>query len=311
MEAVRTVPEISLGGRAGACPLCGAPDPARRPVLVLQTDPLVQLVECRRCHAQSADRMPTDAFLRALYDPRSYRSSLVSETALARRCARSVVSGARFDRDRTLSILDYGGAQGALSSAVRDALIEGGHRGEIRCTIVDIYPANAAPHQRFVDPETFESSAELHDVILASAVLEHLVEPAATIRCLLARAADGALFYARTPWDSPLARVVPGYRVKWPRHLHDLGPDFWEGFMERHGSSGSVVFSRPSIVETSLRSSPMRTVVAHLAKIPARIEQRIRGIGPARTGRLWRFVGGWEVLIRVGRAGSAQPRSIR
>lgn len=310
MDAAFSVPETALGERADSCPLCGSRDPSRRPVLILQADPLVRLVECRTCGAQSADRIPSQAYLSALYDPRTYRSSLVSEAGLARRCARFIADGARFDADRALSILDFGGSQGALSTAIRDAFLRDGHRGEIRSTVVDIHPGRDTTHQRFLDPTGFEASRERHDVILASAVLEHLPDPASTIRSLLARAASGSIFYARTPWDSPLELLVPGYRVKWPRHLHDLGPDFWEGFMERYGVSGHLIASRPSIVETSFRSAPLRTAMAHLAKLPARLEQAIRSDATARKGRVWRLVGGWEVLIRIDRAPSAGTGSI-
>lgn len=65
------------------------------------------------------------------------------------------------------------------------------------------------------------------------------------------------------------------------------------------GVSGELLVSRPSIVETSFREAPLRTALAHLSKAPARLENVLRRRGPGPSDRLWRLVGGWEVLIRL------------
>jgi len=294
------VPEEALSDRIETCPVCRDPDASRKPVVRLQIDPVVDLLECSSCSAQSADRMPNAGFLSALYDPAHYRSSLVSGAGLSERCARSIAREARFDPDRPLSIVDYGGSDGSLSRALRRELLVRGHRGDVRSTVVDLHPRGDSPHQRFIDPERFAKSGDRYDLLLASAVLEHLTHPAATIRSLLDHAAPASLFYARTPWDSPLQRVVPGYRVKWPNHLHDMGPAFWPRFMNVFGVSGEIVVSRPSIVETTFGDSPGRTLFAHLAKIPARLEGIVFPSRARDGARFWRLVGGWEVLIRIG-----------
>ncbi len=294
-----SVPEEALASRVGTCPICCRRAENRRTIVRLQSQPVVELVECPFCAAQSADRFPLPEFLTALYDPTFYRSSLVSGPGLSARCARSILRATRFDSHRPVSILDYGGSDGTLSQALRRELLANGHRGDVRSTVVDLHPREDTPHQRFIDPARFEKSSEHYDLLLASAVLEHLASPAATIRALLDHAAPDSYFYARTPWDSPLQRVVPGYRVKWPRHLHDMGPAFWERFMTVFGVSGELLVSRPSIVETSFRDAPVRTLAAHLSKIPARIESSLFRDKSSSRERVWKLVGGWEVLIRL------------
>ncbi len=292
------IPEEALSSRSASCPLCGQTG-ERRPILDLQVEPRVELVECRACRGLSADRMPDPELLARFYEPTHYRSSLVSQAGLSRRCARAILRGMRLERDRPISILDYGGSDGALSRAIRHELLVSGHRGDVESTVVDLHPREDSPHQRFIDPERFEKSTDRHDLLLASAVLEHLPSPAGAIRSLIGSARPDAFLYARTPWDAPLQRLAPGYRVKWPRHLHDMGPAFWERFMTVFGVSGELLVSRPSIVETSFREAPMRTALAHLSKAPARLENVLRRRGPETSDRLWRLVGGWEVLIRL------------
>lgn len=292
------VPDLALGDRIDECPLCRAPGSARHPVIRLQDAPAVDLLDCSRCGAMSADRMPTPEFLSSLYDPQTYRSSLVSEAGISRRCARAIIVHSSFHPDRPVSILDYGGSDGSLSTEIRTALIGRGHRAKVVSTVVDLHPRSDGPHQRWLTPSAFEASPDRYDLILASAVLEHLPDPAATLRSLIGRAAHGALFYGRTPWDGPLHLAVPGYRVKWPRHLHDMGADFWERFIGLFGVRGTLIMSRPSIVETSFRRAPLRTALAHLAKAPGRFENIVRPHRSMHDRRVWRYVGGWEVMIR-------------
>jgi SAM-dependent methyltransferase len=135
------------------------------------------------------------------------------------------------------------------------------------------------------------------DLIIASAVLEHLPKPVPTLIDLLGRLAPGGTFYARTPYVVPVMRVARRVRVPFdftfPAHLHDLGQPFWDGLLDwlplREGSIGLThVSSRPSPLETSLRSHPIRTAAAALLKAPWRV------LGPRYS-----LVGGWETVYRA------------
>ena len=76
-------------------------------------------------------------------------------------------------------------------------------------------------------------------------------------------------------------------------------PAFWAGFMKTFGVAGEIVASRPSIVETTFRDAPGRTLFAHLAKAPAHLEGLVLGKWARERARFWQLVGGWEVLIRI------------
>ena len=288
------VPEEHLGPTFEACPLCGF-EGERTPEIVLQDAPEVWMRRCPRCHASCADRFPDDAFLAKLYDPSHYSSPLSAQDHISARCAERIL--AYFDPapDAELELVDYGGNRGTLVRVLRDALLARGHRGRIRGTVVDLFPAAGDDAVRFITPEQFAAESTRYDLVLASAVLEHLTNMPDVVRQLLAVARDGAIFYARTPYDVPLAKLGVGYPVRWPRHLYDLGPAFWSGFLDVFDAPGDVLVSRPSLVETSLQQSPGRTVAAHVLKFPARLEVRFLG----RRVPWWRWVGGWEMVARL------------
>ncbi len=295
-----TVPESHLEPPHDVCPACSAWD-SRSAIGHLQRAPDVALLACRACHASSAERFPDAAFLKSLYAPDHYASDLLSSQHGARRCARHIASRLPLRPDRDLRVLDYGGSDGSLSRALETELRGRGHRGALEFTVVDHFvDERHADGIRFLDVEAFAGLTESFEVVLASAVLEHLPDLPGTARRLLARCAPGGHFYARTPYEEPLARLVPGYRIRWPRHLHDLGPGFWAGFLERLGFAGETLRSAPSVVESDLASRPLRTLVAHALKAPGRLEAALWRERVATTGRVfWPWVGGWEVVLRV------------
>ncbi len=299
--AVQRVPDDHLSAPSEGCTICGSEAP-RRPVLLLQRSPDVALLACGECRALSASRLPDAAFLKQLYAPSEYASDLLSARAAVRSAARHIVRHAPVPRTPgPLRVLDYGGGDGTLSRAYRDALLADGFDRAIELTVVDHFVDERADREiRFLDVTEFAGLDERFDVVLASAVLEHLVDLAWTSRKLLSLCSPGASFYARTPFEAPLAALVPGYRLRWPRHLHDLGPDFWSGFLQTMGFEGRLLRSAPSVVESDFATRPLRTAIARLMKAPASVEAALLPDRVGGEGRLlWRWVGGWEVVLQV------------
>jgi SAM-dependent methyltransferase len=302
-EEARTdrVPAEQLQDASDRCPIC-ASRRQRVASLRLQEDPPVELLDCASCGASSASHFPDERFLKALYAPSAYASDLLSSSRAIEHTARHIASHVPLGADYAcLRILDYGGGDGRLSTALRDVLREEGHLGEIELTVVDYFVDERANEDvRFLDVTDFAALDETFDLVIASAVLEHLVDLAWTARKLLSLCAVGGHFYARAPYEAPLARLVPGYRVRWPRHLHDLGPAFWAGFLDTLGFDGALLRSAPSVIESDFRSKPLRTSAAWLMKLPARLEalllaDRIRSDGAHH----WPWAGGWEAVLRI------------
>jgi len=293
------VEEPFLGPRLVRCPLCGSHG-ERRPAVVLQRAPFVEMSTCTACHGSSASRMPTAEFLRAYYDPSRYASYMLSHPRLVDRFAAHVVSRLALPGHADLEILDFGGNDGSLARAMAKLMRTRGHRGRLRFTVVDLFERPSTEDVRYQTVEAFLASEDHYHAVLASAVLEHLTEFRTIVRALLRACHHGAQFYGRTPYEVSLHRLVPGYRVKWPGHVHDLGPRFWGSMLEKLGASGTVLHSAPSPVESRWTAKPLRTAIARALKLPAQVEALVRGPDAlSRGGVWWSFVGGWEAVLRV------------
>ena len=130
------------------------------------------------------------------------------------------------------------------------------------------------------------------DLIIASASLEHVPDLRTTLLALLAAMKHGGRFYARTPYMVPLIRLAEHFGVRigfgYPAHLFDLGVGFWNRLPQTLGLEGSIrIFaSRPSIVESTFSSAPLRSLLAYMLKWPGYI-----------FGERYRLVGGWEIVM--------------
>lgn len=280
---------------AASCPWCGN-DAPRRSVVRIQSDPDVQLLRCDQCLADSASRMPRPevlaAYYAAYYDPGAPRATFAG----VGRFADHLVRYARIAGRRRMRLLDFGGGDGSIAVAVAERLLRAGAE-RVAVEVVDVgEPQRTESHAGGSITTTFGPAVDQGadcDLVIASAILEHLPEPAPVLTSLFGRLAHGGTFYARTPWIAPLAERTGRVDLCYPGHVHDLGAGFWNRLPARAGLDVEVLRSRPSIVENDLSSSPMRALAASMLKAPAHAVVAIRGEG---TDPLWPIVGGWEVF---------------
>ncbi|MBI4815098.1 MAG: methyltransferase domain-containing protein [Deltaproteobacteria bacterium] len=278
-----------------ACPICGFGG-RREPILRLQSDPEVDYLRCPECRGASTSRLPTPDYLNRYY-ARYYDDAKAHFTfGNMNKFVRHLASGIRFEDRSTLSILDFGGGDGSLALGLARRL---GRDRRVSVTIVDLSAPPAAAHSG-IEVRTHQRLDQVdvkHDVVLASAVIEHLLEPGTALRELMSLIAPRGYFYARTPYALPLRALRSSHDLLFPMHVHDLGAEFWNRAPARFGFVGEYVWSQPSVVESTLLADPMRTIAAHLLKLPARLELLL-----ARSERRdvrWRWVGGWEILLRA------------
>ena len=278
------------------CPLCGSVD--RHECFPLQDGPTVVLLSCQGCGGASVSRMPTAATLDELY-AQYYDDNAVGITAetperLARR-----IAGYLYENPaalpRSLRILDFGGGNGAVAYSVA-------HRAPasvetVDVMVVDYDPESVVPSSARIRmrseadlPEPGDGST--YDLVIASAVLEHVTDPMGVLRSLVSLVAPGGVLYARTPYVAPFIVATRRLRVStdftFPAHLHDLGQPFWDSILDRLPPELdlALIASRPSLVETGTRHI-VRTIASASLKAPWRV-----------LGRRWPYVGGWEVVIR-------------
>jgi SAM-dependent methyltransferase len=272
------------------CPICRRDGP-RRAVLRLQSDPDVDMLFCPTCRACSASQMPRPEVLAgyyASYYDGSDREVTFSDPArFAGHIAKALPSDGF---GPSLRLLDFGGGDGSLSRAVAQRLLGTARAARIEVAVVDFVRreafANANLSIRFQAPD--EPLGGPYDIVLASAILEHVPDLHRLLPELYAALSLGGFFYARTPYAIPLAKLVPHLEIGYPAHVHDLGRAFWQRAAETFSWRVRQLVSRPSPVAAIVRKEPLRAAAAYALKLPAYIA----------NGRLWPFVGGWEVLLQ-------------
>lgn len=281
------------------CPVCLADGP-RTVVHRLQEDPDVDFLRCGRCGACSAQRMPTPELLEryyaSYYDDAEHKATFHDVEKLAQHVWRSIEPGVLGDR---LRILDFGGGEGLLSKRIAElhrAARPGGF-SEIRLVDFHESPPERTEAWSLEQHRTLDELPDAHELVIASSILEHVPELNGSLRGLFERVARPGFFYARTPYIEPFFRLSKRIDVTYPGHVHDMGDRFWNGVPATFGLRGvRIVVSRPSPVETRLQDAPLRTLAAHVLKLPAFLEARLRGASGAP--RLWTLVGGWECVLR-------------
>jgi 2-polyprenyl-3-methyl-5-hydroxy-6-metoxy-1,4-benzoquinol methylase len=281
-----------------SCPVCRS-SRARRAVFSVQHDPEIDMLECFSCGAFSASQMPRAEVLDRYYA--QYYEGLSNNYTLddASRFARHIL---RFMPDLTIAgelrILDFGGGDGSLAIALaRDLQNRASAPISITIDVVDYAIPKDTEHPKILikGHKELENVEGGFDIVLASAILEHLPDAHTAIRRLTSLTTKRAYMYARTPSVLPIARLITSIDITYPAHVHDMGSAFWNRFTRTFDLDAHLISSRPSLVETTLRSSPVRTALAHGLKLPALIELALFG---RKRPPLWNFVGGWEVVVR-------------
>src|SRR5579862_5489688 len=288
-----------------ACPLCFFSG-ARPAVLRLQSEPEVSLLACPNCNGFSASRLPTEEALRSYYS-RYYQQGIFEDAEKVtfdepQRFAKHIIRRAeRFLKTQNPRILDFGGGGGNLSLAIARLLLERG-ASHVHVVLVDYNAALAHSENPNISLECHDNLASANansntkdcDLILASGILEHIPYPQEDFGRLLSALRPGGLFYARTPAVAPLFRILQRAGLPldftFPAHVHDMGEAYWSGILHvlpPQFRDYSVIWSHPSIVETTFGKNPMRTLAAYVMKAPWRI-----------LGKRYQLVGGWEVLIQ-------------
>jgi hypothetical protein len=249
--------------------------------------------------------MPRPEFLKSFYSSQ-YAGPHVDTTATYARglgvhVARSL-AGVRAT-DEPYRILDFGGSDGSLGVEVARSLLGSGQIARASIVVVDFVAPMRVTDER-ISITAASELGDLHeefDLVMASAVLEHIPDLSPTLRALFALMSPNGWFYARTPYVLPLRRILPRFDLLFPAHVHDLGPQFWNNICRTFDLDAEVVASRPSYVQGALRHNPVQTIIARLLKAPAHLELQLGALvgkqPKLRTPR-WRLVGGWEVVVR-------------
>jgi SAM-dependent methyltransferase len=291
-NTTRQLLESDLDPELAACPFCASRTELSSPVMGVQRDPDVYRLECGLCGCTYASRMPTDEYVEkyyAHYYDGDERRTHINTARLSRQLAKVT----RPRPGERLRILDFGGGDGGVALELVRMLGS-------QPSYVAVIDFNRVPHPNpppGVEIEHFRHIEETagqpgFDVVIASAVLEHVKPLRQTLDALLRGLAPAGSFYARTPYSVPLhlaaRRVGVNFDTNYPAHLYDLGPLFWMSCLStlHLDSEYALTSTRPSIVETEWRTAPLTTLTAILLKLPW-----------SMVGNRYPWVGGWEVIV--------------
>lgn len=134
---------------------------------------------------------------------------------------------------------------------------------------------------------------EKFDLIIASAVIEHLPKPADDIKKLFILLRMGGYIYFRTPYVYPLwrdlKRIGITYYMDYPIHIWDLGGKWYENlasYVKYEKKDIRLILSKPSVVEESFKNNFWLALVSYILKAPWYVCHR------------WSYVGGWEAIYK-------------
>ena len=193
------------------CPVCLSQD-ERHACLRIQNDPVIEMLFCKACEACSASHMPKRELLDRYYA--QYYSKAGDHVAFSspERFARHLSAVLKPQAASSLRILDFGGGDGSLAIALAQKFqVSAGFQIPIAIDVVDYEKHREASTPNVVvnGHRDLNEVGGQYDVLLASAILEHIPDAHSTIRKLVGMARPGAFMYARTPYVVPLARLVP------------------------------------------------------------------------------------------------------
>ncbi|MBI3709250.1 MAG: methyltransferase domain-containing protein [Proteobacteria bacterium] len=276
------------------CPICGDAGP-RDKRLVIQTEPEIHLLHCRRCFGLSASHMPRREVLDRIYGSyydNSERGRVIFQNPA--RLARHIVSSVdlRPNSSGHVRIIDFGGGDGSISILTAERIAQPTQR-PVHVQVID-YGGGAPAQRGAVAVEYLRELTDAAgdcDLVIASGVFEHIPDLGGVLTELVGKLRPGGSLYARTLYSLPLMRLF-GFPMVYPAHVHDLGDKFWSAVPHWLSAPVDIVRSRPSIVETEFRQDFIRTLAAHCFKLPARIE------GLWTRNPIFKFYGGWEVVLR-------------
>lgn len=282
------------------CPTCGSSH--RKNELLLQQNPDIIVYRCLNCCISYASRFPGAEVLNELHEKYyEFNDSLVGHDdsqILANHIFKSIKS--TFSYKNELKILDFGGGGGDVSIKLSQYLLNNNFAEEITIVLVDpsgvqsIYDNSHIKFCTYKDIDDLNTTNKF-DIVIASAVLEHIPDTKSVLKKLLNFMQNGAYLYIRTPYILPTIKFLGFLGVKvdfnYPDHIYDMGEEFWKKLFEiifpNLHNGYKILLSRPSLVETSFKKHFVKALISHLFKLPYKI-----------FGKRYKLVGGWEIVIK-------------
>lgn len=262
--------------------------------------PDIFFIKCKKCGAVTYNKLYSQEALDKLYADYHYFSENNTYAVTfygTDRFARHLSKFVDFTGRTKIKILDFGGGDGTLSYFTAKQIKKKNPEMSIEITVVDyckeLYCPDDATGITMKNIFPIHAVEEEYDFIIASAIIEHLLELSLDIKKIFSCLRVGGYAYFRTPYMYPLWRELQkigiDYNTLYPEHIWDLG-DKWYAFLPTYVKDGKaeldLIVSKPSIVQKSFRSNFLIALVSYALKAPWYVFHR------------WPYVGGWEAVYK-------------
>lgn len=276
-----------------SCTFCNSSDVVKQDTI--HKSPEVNYFFCNHCKVSYTDKQlsvkDTEKLYSHYYDEHVFKTG-INPSVLGKHIFRFISS--KVTVNSSVRILDYGGGDGSVAKYVAEEL-----RKRKKCRyIIDVYDIyeieNKLDAVNYITSESILANYQ-YDIIIASAVIEHLNKPLDTLKMLFTSLKSNGYFYARTPFNLPLKNMCEKLHLKkkvdmqFPWHLFDMGRIFWNHIpvlFQSYHIKISVIKSQPSLIEIPFKNKKKRYIATVLLKFPGYIFKN------------WNNVGGWEVFIK-------------
>ena len=265
----------------------------------------IRFVKCPKCDAVSYNRIATQEYLDKMYtnykDAYNWYNNDQNEAVTFSEPDRMAKHIYKAIEDELLpkdeiKILDFGGGSGVMGYKLAKVLYSNNMCKKIRVVVVDyldkLYPSDS---RDIVMDRAFpiqDINEDHFDVVIASAIIEHLPKPKIEMTKLFSVMAEGGYLYCRMPYGLPLFRLTKIFGVDfdmlYPGHIWDFSPQWYNKIIQYVGDPQQIklIHSQPSIPETTFKQHFSRALITYLLKLPWYICHS------------WPFVGGWEAIYK-------------
>jgi 2-polyprenyl-3-methyl-5-hydroxy-6-metoxy-1,4-benzoquinol methylase len=284
-----------------SCGVCGCKVFER--LAVYRENPKIHFIRCTKCGAVTYDKMLKQSVIDEMYDDDQYYDDTAEEGNVTfygvERFGKHLLNVfRRVPIKEKCRILDFGGGDGAVSYALARMLKSKYSNADFDVTVVDyakilFKSSDDCIKMSHVFPLDSIPASDKYDIIIASAVMEHIPTPKDAFLKLFSLVKNGGMIYFRTPYRYPLHKLAKHFNVDfdmlYPGHIWDFGGDkWWRKLPQIIGLENEikVVTSRPSIVEKSFKTHFLIALASYILKAPWFI------------CRFWPYVGGWETIYK-------------
>lgn len=283
------------------CGVCGCQ--SFRRLGIYRSSPKIHFVKCEKCGAVTYDKILKQSVIDEIYDDNQYYDDSddagnITFYGMNRFGSHLLKIFSKIKISNVCKILDFGGGDGAVAYALAKKLKNKHPNTFFEITVVDytkkLFKTN---DNGIIITHTFPlenlSDSDEFDIVIASAVMEHIPEPKGIFLKLFTIVKDGGMLYFRTPYRYPLYKLAKHFGVEfdmlYPGHIWDFGGNkWWRKIPQIVGLENEIeiVSSKPSIVEKSFKAHFLIALASYILKAPWFI------------CHLWPYVGGWEAIYK-------------